>query len=161
MIIKGRVMSEEVKNTENGAENAAPAEKKGCGTVLGVLLLIVIAATVVFVLIVRPKMEEKGIDLEDKAREVASDVEGAWKKTRDVAVDVTERSSRAIKKGIDEFSKNADDTADKMEDASEKVNDAAEKVSESGKKVSENGKNAAKSIRQTNDNAVDKVESWY
>ncbi len=154
-------MSEEVKNLENGTENSNPAEKKGCGTLLGVLLLIVIAAAVVFVLIVRPKLEEEGIDLEDKAKEVASEVEGAWQKTRDVAVDVTERSSRAIKKGIDEFSKTADEAADKVEDASEKVSEASEKVSESGKNISENGKNAARSIKQTKDNTVDKVESWY
>ena len=72
------------KKTESGGH---PPSGIGCGGWLGLLILILAAAAVIFYFVVRPKLEERGVDVGGKLEEAGEEARTLGRRTVDAVHD--------------------------------------------------------------------------
>ena len=119
-------------------------ERLGCSGFIGILILVLAIAAVLFFLVVKPKLEERGVNVnehvqqvQEKAREFSGEL---IEKTRQGAQDAAVEAGKWAEKSR----QTASETVDKAADAAVK---AADDIKESTSEIKEDLK--------------EKVESWY
>ena len=134
------------ENQHAAAEgNAAPAkkEKLGCFGCLGLLLMLAAILAVVFFLVLKPKLEEQGVDVDSSLETVQQSVKTGMEKAGEYG-----------RKGVDAVVETAGRAAEKSSEAVEKAVDNAEKIEDAAEK-------SADWVEESAQNAQETVESWY
>lgn len=121
-------------STDKTPENSS--EKMGCGGKIGLLLLIVAICAVLFILIFKPYLEEKGVD-----------VDGRWESVVEKASDVAGSLQEKGAEGVEKL-KNA------ASEANEKGRDLSEKADDAWMKAAENADAGKEKIQES-------LDSWY
>ena len=118
---------------ENKTDNNSQADSKlGCGAVIGIILLISAVLMVLWLLIVKPELESRGVAVDDKMQRIRSQAGELIGTLQDKAG-----------KGQEKLHENTEAVREKVDEAKEKMEDTTEKVAESAGEVKE------------------QVESWY
>ncbi len=128
--------TDELKN--DGGAAAKP--KLGCGGWLGLLFLVLSAAAVVFFLVVKPKLEERGVDVDAKLDELGGD-----------AREMGGRAVRTVRESYDKVRARTPEAAAELKERSAEV---AERAAD---KAAEVGKSTGRAAEQV----MDEAGSWY
>ena len=131
-------MSENVNaNNQTSVANGVKAsEKMGCGAIIGVILLITAVLLVVFLLVVKPHLEEKGVDVDSFFTQTKEQISGAVGQIKDSA------------------SEAADDFKSKSRDVAGKIEDTADDLEEQAGELEDKIKNLEVP-------SIDSDGSWY
>lgn len=134
-------------------ENSAPPEKSGCMTYLGVILLITAVAAVLLCFIVKPALEEKGVDVQSELEDIKSragdTVNSVKSRLQDTGENISEKYGE-LKESADKISKS--ETVEKIKEKAGEIkktevfNTVAEKTENATEKIVEKAKDG---------------ESWY
>lgn len=120
----------------SGGSNSQDDPKLGCGARLGIFLLIIAVITVLLVLIVKPELESRGVD-----------VDGKLQRLKTQAGELADTLQNKAEDTRDELQERAETVQEKTEDAVENAKDAAG--------------NAAEKAADTAGSVKEQVESWY
>ena len=140
------------ENNENQQVQAPVKEKIGCMAWLGIVLMIAAVAAAACYFIVKPVLEEEGVDVESKLEEIKEHSMQAIDKTKDKLDDAGEK--------IAEKYSNLKDSAEKIAESKlEKIKDGADKVrkSETATKIVEKTKEIGEEIAEKAEDGG----SWY
>jgi len=124
-------MSEEnsVENRPEAAE-APPKTGLGCGGWLGIVILIVAVAAVVFHFIVRPALARNGSDVEAEIESWGEDVRAAGRRALESVRGGGEAAQQTVARAGEELKEAADKTRAAGAEASRKVKEKAESAAE-------------------------------
>lgn len=137
-------MSEE-HSEERTPEAAAPQPKTGlgCGGWFGIVILIVAVSAVIFYFVIRPALQEKGVDVDSKLDDLRTTGERAWKRVRGEGEEAAEKVSRA------------------GETVKEAAAEAAEKTGELAGKAQSKGEEVSRKVKEKAEETAEKVDAWY
>ncbi|MBE6367809.1 MAG: hypothetical protein E7052_07885 [Lentisphaerae bacterium] len=131
----------------NDVQTVEEKSKFGCAAYLGLLLLLAAVLSVVFFLLIKPMLEDRGVDLDSH-----------WS-------DLSQRTSAAVNAFKSGGETIADNAGEKLDDAAGKVRDAAEKAEEVSENVAQKTapvkEKVAEKVEPVKEKIEEKVESWY
>ena len=148
-------MSGTVENQQSQNQTAGQAapEKSGCMTWLGVLLLVAAVLTAAWCFIVKPALEEKGVDVDEKIEQFKDHSRQAIDKTQNTLKDAGESIAGKYDELKNTVGKIAEsEKVEKIKDDINKIQDS-ETVSEIAGKTREVGEDIAEKAGEGG--------SWY
>ena len=133
-------MAAEPSSGKPEASGSSGKSGMGCGGWLGLLILILAAAAVVFYWVVKPKLEERGVDVDTKLETLSAEARAAGQK-----------AAEAVKTGYEKVRSETPTTLDGAKDKAQSGYEAAKTgASETAAQVSD-----------TAGQGMDKAKSWY
>lgn len=145
-------MSEDCSNNQN------EPVKLGCGAKIGITLLVLAVLTVLFIFLIKPALEEKGVDVNGYGRKIVDQSKVVWDVTKD-------STGKGMKKGIEsvrDLKEQAEDAADNAGEKIEKITeDAADAFSDAADNVKKNSRKSLKKVDELKEKTEEKIESWY
>ncbi len=133
----GRSMASETNDVKSDGSGSSGL---GCGGWLGLLILILVAAAVIFYFVVKPRLEERGVDVDTRLEQLGEGAKAAGNK-----------AAEAVKTGYDKV----------RTEAPALLDTAKEKAADGYRSAREGAAQTVDAVSEKTQEGKDKVESWY